>query len=75
MLNSKIFQGRPLEPPLQGEGKGRMEEWKREEEWAGEEQRMGKLEGEGWKGRDKGEGRERNLDPRCFKQIDATDMH
>jgi hypothetical protein len=45
MYNSKIFGGRTPDSPLQGEGKGGWEEWKRAEGWGAEG--MGREEGKG----------------------------
>jgi hypothetical protein len=74
------FPGEDPGPPLQGEGKGGREEWKRGGRGRGWGGRKGRGGREGLKereGKERGEkgggrGRERNLDPRCSRQIDAT---
>jgi hypothetical protein len=78
----KISGGGPPDPPLQGEGEGGREEWKRggDEEGRGEGRggRKGRVEGKGLrkgKGRKeekKEEGKGRGIwTPQCSRQIDA----
>jgi hypothetical protein len=72
------FPGRTPGPPLQGEGKGGREEWKREEGWGGEGRGWGSRKGRGGteglkerEGKERGEKGggegERNLDPPMFQ--------
>jgi hypothetical protein len=73
------FPGEDPGPPASREGKGRREEWKKKRGGEGRGRGWGSRKGRGGReGLKEREGKrregERNLDPRCSRQIDATGL-